>query len=143
MVLYEGAALHVRGFPGAGSAGGLADARDACLRLTLRERKNNDPFHNTRFLPIERDSSGNRFRSWLSCSEACRESDLGRKFGLEGPDLYVLCFRDRQVGYGSGCSTRRVEKPENHLQDDDRLNVAHETLTEIFECLGCIDQCDS
>ena len=70
------------------------------------------------------------------------QSDLGGAFGLDGPRTTLYYCHEYSL---SGCGPvlrHATWKHENKLQDEDRLNVLHEMLSEFLELLGCVDQLD-
>ena len=95
-----------------------------------------------RTLSVVRGSIGNRFRTWKAVAEALDQSDLGGTFGLDGPRT-ALYYCQEASKSGCGPSLRHTTwRHENKLQEEDRLNVTHEMLSEFLELLGCVDQLD-
>ena len=95
-----------------------------------------------RTLAVERDLLGNRFRTWKSVAESLAQSDLGGAFGLDGHRTTLYYCHESSL---SGCGPvlrHATWKHESKLQDEDRLNVLHEMLSEYLELLGCVDQLD-
>ena len=144
----RGAAPHpdgpilVRGYPPARAEVESAMALEDYVRALAPHKDIDKPEIDARCLPVERDSLGNRFRTWKSVAESLDQSELSGKFGLDGPrTAQYYCFESSLSGCGP-VMRHATWKHENRLQDEDRLNLIHEMLSEFLELLGCVDQLD-
>jgi hypothetical protein len=108
-----------------------------------RNLANGSGSEDARTLAVKRGANGTRFRTWREAVDDFRVAVFSESdWLLEGPRT-ATWYATELGKTGMGPLARHFAwKQECRLNDDDHLNTSHETLSELFEYMGTIDQCD-
>ena len=123
------------------SSGPADDGGPAAARAAAPAKPAAAAPDDARTLPVERNSAGERFRTFRPVAETSSQIDFS-DWPFDGPR--TAAWLSREIGRtGMGPAAGHGQwKHENRLQDDDHHCRVHELLSELLEFFGCVDQLD-